>query len=160
LQSPKETKTWASGKINCNSNAGQMKSSIQGFFTNSKRTGSNISVSLVMTDSAGVITTNSALSKKNVYTVKLMKRIKGFSFTSATVLPYGSISSTVTIQGVSAPTSIASSPPLFGSFILICTDQAGVSYKTAPQPLNQWDRGLQLAIDESIPFLRGRVKVF
>ena len=74
-----------------------MKGSIQGFFTDSKRTGSNISVTLVMTDSAGVVTTNSALSTKNVYTIKLMRRIKGFSFTSASAIPYGSISSTVSI---------------------------------------------------------------
>jgi len=71
LKSPKETTTWASEKINANSTAAQLRDLLNNFFNEGARTGSNINVSLVMTDSAGAVTTNAALSKKNVYTIKL-----------------------------------------------------------------------------------------
>ena len=119
-----------------------MKTALNGFFNPGARTGSSISVALEMTDSAGVVTTNASLSKKNVYTIKLTRRITGFSFTTATVVTYGTISSTVTVKGPSDPASIASSAPLAGKYTLKCTDSAGVVYKLTPQPLTQWDRGM------------------
>lgn len=63
-----------------------MKWALYGFFSASTRTASDISVTLVMYDGSNVVTTNAALAKKYIYTVKLMKRITGFSFTKATVL--------------------------------------------------------------------------
>ena len=54
-----------------------------------------------MYDAQGVVTTDSSLSKKNIYTVKLMRRIEGFSFTQAIIATYGTISSTVTVKGPS-----------------------------------------------------------
>ena len=142
MQSPKEATVWASDKISANYTANQMKYALNGFFNPGARTGSSISVALEMTDSAGVVTTNASLSKKNVYTIKLTRRITGFSFTTATVVTYGTISSTVTVKGPSDPASIASSAPLAGKYILKCTDSAGVVYKLTPQPLTQWDRGM------------------
>jgi hypothetical protein len=74
-----------------------MRDAILDFFSNGGRAGSNILVTLVMYDSADVVTTNTALSKKNVYTIKLCRRITGFSFTSATVVTYGTIAPVVTV---------------------------------------------------------------
>jgi hypothetical protein len=74
-----------------------MRAAILDFFSNGKRAGSNILVTLVMTDSNGVVTTDTALSKKNVYTIKLCKRITGLSFTSATVVTYGAIAPVITV---------------------------------------------------------------
>lgn len=52
-----------------------------------------------MYDSNGDVTTTTSSATKYVYTVKLVKRIDGYSFTAATVLPVGTISSTITLIG-------------------------------------------------------------
>ena len=50
-----------------------------------------------MKDSTGATTTTSANSVQNVYTILLKKRINGYSFTSYNVVPFGSITSKITI---------------------------------------------------------------
>ena len=132
LKSPKETTTWISDSIPCNTNAEGLKYKIGGFFSSNTRTSSDISVSLVMYDAANAVTTSTASAKKYVYTIKLKRRITGFSFTAATVYPVGTITSTVTVVKPSDPTGIASSAPLAGNFIVSCTDKSGIIQKSPP----------------------------
>lgn len=66
---------------------------IRQFFTDGNRASSNIHVTRAMLDADGVVTTDAAAAKKYVYTVKLIRRITGTSFTTASALPIGSISS-------------------------------------------------------------------
>ena len=81
-----------------------------------------------MYDAANQITLIAANSKKNVYTIKLTKRIKGVSFISFESIPYGSITSSVQITGPYENGSTASSAPLSGNFIIKCTDLQGIFY--------------------------------
>ena len=81
--------------VPCNASADQMKNLIKGYFET--KYGSWIWVVRTMYDAAGVLTENAALSKKNVYTVSLTKRISGTSFTAFTVTPYGVITPTIAV---------------------------------------------------------------
>jgi hypothetical protein len=98
LKSPLESTTWYSDAIACNSNAGTMRNKLYGFFSANTRTSSDISVSLTMYDASGAVTTTSSAATKYVYTIKLKKRITGFSFSTGAAYPIGTIASTVTIQ--------------------------------------------------------------
>ena len=82
-------------------------------------------VDLAMYDSANVITTVAANAKKYIYTISLMKRITGVSFSSYSVVPYGSITSTVTVMPPYGASGIKSSAPLAGFFIITCPDPSG-----------------------------------
>ena len=116
-----------------------MKNYLKGFFSNDGRTGCDITVTLVMTDAAGTVTTTAADSKKNVYTVKLSKLIVDTSFTSFSIAPWGVISSTIDIKGpyeTGLATSIKSSAPLSGSFTVTCPDLQGVQWKTGAMKWN------------------------
>lgn len=97
MKSPKETTVWYSAEIPCNASANTLKYIIAGFFSAWSRAGSDITVSLTMYDVNGVITTNLVDATKYVYTTKLKKRISGFSFTSATAYPVGTITSSISI---------------------------------------------------------------
>jgi hypothetical protein len=97
MKSPKETKAWLSSEIPCNASAGHMRDYLNPFFSSHLRANSGISVKLEMYDQAGVLTTTSNLAKKYVYTIRLMRRITGFSFTTASALPIGAITSTIQI---------------------------------------------------------------
>ena len=88
---------WYSGGMACNLSASQMKSAISGYF--SKYFGTDLYVTLTMYDSAGVVTTVTANSKKNVYSVQLAKRISEASFTLFSVTPYGAITPKITVTG-------------------------------------------------------------
>ena len=89
-----------------------------------------------MYDAAGVVTTTSNLSKKYVYTIKLIRRITGFSFTTASALPIGTITSTIQIVKPSDEGGIASSAPLTGKFTIQCKD---TFEKTHISPIMNFD---------------------
>lgn len=78
-----------------------------------------------MYDSTGAVTSDATKAKKYVYTITLMKRITGFSFTSFAILPYGSISSVITVMPPYGAGGIASSKPLGGYFVIKCPDPNG-----------------------------------
>jgi hypothetical protein len=80
-----------------------MNSALAGYF--SKYFGSGLFVVLTMYDSAGVVTTVTANSKKNVYTITLDRRISEASFTTSSVTPYGAITPKITVKGPTDATS-------------------------------------------------------
>jgi hypothetical protein len=116
LKSPKETEQWVSPDLECNISANQLAYRIDNFFSRSATVSSGISVTLVMYDVNNVVTTVSANSKKNVYTIKLTRRITGFSFTAANVYPVGTITPKITVTKPSDEGGVQSSAPLAGKF--------------------------------------------
>ena len=128
LRSPLESKDWESGEIACNSSADTMKWALYGFFADWQRAGSDITVTLAMFDAKGLATTVVANATKYVYTVILMRRISGYSFTKATVSPVGdTFTSVVSIVKPSDAGGVASSAPLSGEFLIQCLDDKGVT---------------------------------
>jgi hypothetical protein len=99
MKSPKQTTAFITDAIACNVVSGTLESRLNAFFNSSARAGSVCKVTRTMYDANGAVTTTTASAKKYVYTIKLVKRIDGFSFTAATVLPVGTITSTVTVNG-------------------------------------------------------------
>lgn len=69
LKSPLETTSWLSDEITSNGDAGHVRSKLYGFFSAKTRTESDIEVTLVMYDAAGVIVTSSAAANKFIYTI-------------------------------------------------------------------------------------------
>lgn len=118
LKSPLETTSWTSLAISCNLTAGQMRDQLYPFFAASIRTYSDIVVNLIKYDSAGAVTTDNTKAQKYIYTIYLLKRIKGSSFTSAKVVTYGTISSTVTVTAPYDDGGVQSSAPLAGKFTI------------------------------------------
>ena len=114
-------------------------------------------VNLDMYDSANVKTTVVANAKKYVYTIILMKRINGVSFSSYTVVPYGSITSTVTVMPPYGASGIKSSAPLSGFFVITCPDPSGKIFKTRPKGYNRNIEDVMADFEEDISWLRGRV---
>jgi hypothetical protein len=66
---------WRSGVIKANASAASMRGVLFPYY--SKYFKSNIDVILVMYDKAGVVTTDSKLRTKSVYTIKLLRMING-----------------------------------------------------------------------------------
>jgi len=131
MKSPKETKAWLSGEIPCNAHPDLLRDHLNQFFASHLRANSPVSVKLEMYDQAGVLTTTSNLAKKYVYTIRLMRRITGFSFTTASALPIGTITSTIQIVKPSDEGGVASSAPLTGKFTIQCKDKNDVLH-TSP----------------------------
>lgn len=92
-----------------------------------------------MYDANGAVTTSAALSKKNVYTVKLAKMITGYSFTTATVTPVGTITSQVILVKPSDVGGLQSTSPISGNFVINCQDKFGQVFKSSPIPWNKDD---------------------
>lgn len=161
MKSPKETTSWLSEEIACNASAWTFRDRIWNFFADSKRAWSHITVTLAMFDADGVVTSNSALAKKYVYTTKLIRRITGYSFTTATALPIGTISSTIEIVKPSdtALGGIQSSAPLSGKFTIQCKDKNDVLHTSAIMNYDQWDEGIRVTFF-NMPYLRGKVRVY
>lgn len=82
LQSPKETSLWKSAPIACNSTSGELGGKIAAFFQGSTRAAGNVQTDYKMYDVNGVETKVSADAKKYVYTITMLKRISGSSFTA------------------------------------------------------------------------------
>lgn len=133
---PGTSTNWISASIAANASAATFANAIRGFFSASNRANSNISVTLEMYDAANALTTVTASATKYVYVVKLMKRITGFSFSSVTAAPVGTITSTVTVQPPYGTSGTASSAPMTGNFILSCADSAGVVHDSKPIAYN------------------------
>lgn len=112
-----------------------------------------------MYNSANLVTTIAADATKYIYTVKLMRRINGFSFSSVVAAPVGTIPSTVTVQPPYGTTGTASSVPMTGNFIIKCTDSDGVVHSSKPISHTQWDEGIRITLNE-MPYLRGRVRLY
>lgn len=127
LKSPKETEQWVSPDIECNISANQMAYRLDNFFSRSATVSSGISVTLVMYDVNNVVTTVSANSKKNVYTIKLTRRITGFSFTAANVYPVGTITPKITVTKPGDVGGEQSSAPLAGKFRVKCGTETSPS---------------------------------
>jgi hypothetical protein len=144
LKSPLESTAWLSGAIACNLSATEMRLSLIAFFNYPTRVDSDISVSRTIYDAAGLVTTSTSSAKKYVYTIKLKKRINGYSFTTATVYPVGTISSTVTVQKPSDVGGTASSRPMSGYFVISCADKNGVVHKSPAISTTQWDQGIRI----------------
>jgi hypothetical protein len=159
MKSPKETTAWLSDEIACNASAWTMRDRLWDFFASNKRAHSHIAVTLVMYDAAGVVTTTSNLAKKYVYTIKLIRRITGFSFTTASALPIGTITSTIQIVKPSDEGGIASSAPLTGKFTIQCKDTFEKTHISPIMNFDQWDEGVRVAF-LSMPYLRGKVRVY
>ena len=115
------------------------------FFASNKRAHSHIAVTLVMYDAAGVVTSDSNLAKKYVYTIKLIRRITGFSFSTASALPIGTITSTVQIVKPSDEGGVASSAPLTGKFTIQCKDKNDVLHTSPVMNFDQWDEGIRVS---------------
>jgi hypothetical protein len=147
LKSPLETTTWYSNPIPCNLNSASMRTALQPFFAAATRTSSDIAVSRVMYDSSNSVTTTASAATKYIYTIKLKKRITGFSFSTATVSPIGTITSTVSVQPPSGATGIKSSVPLAGNFKVECTTSDGVVHTSPSIANSQW-------------FMRGKVRFY
>jgi hypothetical protein len=118
MKSPKETTSWLSGEITCNTSADGMRSALIGFYNNGARANSNISVARTMLDASDVLTTDTAAAKKYVYTIKVIRRITGTSFSTASALPIGTISSTITVMKTTDAGFIKSSPPMSGKYTI------------------------------------------
>jgi hypothetical protein len=67
MKSPKETTAWVSNAINCS--AAALRTELYNFCSVGSRTGSDVSVNLVMYDAANLVTTVAANAKKYIYTV-------------------------------------------------------------------------------------------
>jgi len=113
-----------------------------------------------MYDAAGVIVTSSAAAKKFIYTIKLKRRIAGYSFTTGTAYIIAPNTSTVQVNGPSAPGGIASSAPMTGNFVISCTDKNGAVHKSPAISHTQWDEGIRVQVLENMPYLRGKVAFY
>jgi len=82
--------------VPCNSSAETMNNLIKKYFYDKYKTG--LWIVLKMYDAAGVPTEDAKLSKKNVYTVTLTKRISQDSFSAFTVTPFGVITPKITLK--------------------------------------------------------------
>ena len=158
MKSPKETTAWISNAINSNTSAAALRTELYNYFSANSRTGSDIGVNLVMYDAANAVTTVAANAKKYIYTIKLVKRITGSSFTTATVATLGTISSTITVQSPSNGGN-ASGAPLSGSFVIKCTDLAGTLYKTSSISVLTGRAGIRNVIQDTMPYLRTKIEL-
>jgi hypothetical protein len=73
----KDGSFWSTSEFKANRNADQFNNNVDGFFQ--KEWGSNTKTTLVMYDAQGQVTEDSDLSVTNVYTVKMLRLINGFS---------------------------------------------------------------------------------
>jgi hypothetical protein len=69
MKNPKETTAWVSNAINCNTSATALRTELYNFCSVGSRTGSDVSVNLVMYDAAILVTTVAANAKKYNHTV-------------------------------------------------------------------------------------------
>jgi len=59
-----------------------------------------------MYDGSNAVTSDSASATKYIYTIKLKRRITGYSFSTGAAYPIGTITSQVSIQGPSSATGV------------------------------------------------------
>lgn len=115
-----------------------------------------------MYDAADLETAIEGDAVKFIYTIRLIRRITGYSFTSGNAYPVGTIGATISIQGPYDGNSggLMSSPPLSGSYILKCADSNGVIHSSPSISYNQWDDGMRIQIMQNMDYLRGRVRMY
>lgn len=124
--------------------------------------GSSVTVTKTNYDAAGMPDpVDASLITKSVYTVQVDKRLNSGSFKAINVIKDPANSSTITVV---RPTDIGgslSTAPLAGSYILNCPDPSNplAIAQTREIAFNDWAPGIQVIIDEDIPFLAGRVVV-
>lgn len=143
---------WMSGSIKANASAASMRGSLYPYY--SKYFKSNIDVTLVMYDSAGVETADAKLRTKSVYTIKLLKMIGGVTANNILIVKKGTKASITAV-----PNKVKSSTPLGGRFIISCMDSKGIEWKTNEIPYNSHYSTIQNTILNKIPFLTERVEV-
>ena len=163
MKSPRQILPWLSGEINANASAATFRDRIGSFFADGNRAGSPISVTLTMFDKDEVVTTNSALAVKYVYTTTLQRRITGYSFNYALALPIGKCISAIAIVKPSDTSNggIQSSAPLRGKFTIQCQDKDNENtlHVSPIMPYDIWDEGIRVAF-YNMPYLRGKVRVY
>jgi len=137
---------WKSNDITDNCSASTMRSKLYGYYRSTW--GSDISVTMTMYDDGDVETADSSLAAKYVYSVTVLKRITGTSFSSAAVLQ-DEAEATITIDMPSQE----SSAPLSGSFIISCPDEQGSIFSTREFTYTDWTNGLDLYLQLWIPHL-------
>ena len=106
---------WKTEEIYDDCSASTLRNEIKGYF--SSVWGSDITVTRVDYDASDIETTDPASIAKSVFTVTLLKRIIGPSFSSASVLQ-DVVGATITIDMPFQDSSV----PLAGSFIINCPD--------------------------------------
>ena len=159
LTDPKTGNVWKSDAIDANASSNDMFWKIRGFFTDGNRAGSEIDVVRTMQDKDGKDTTDSGAATKYTYTVRLWKRIDGYSFTAYNTATFGNIASTIKINPPNSSKGKKSSTPLSGNFVLSCPDDKGVMHKLSEKDINEWEQGVQVAIDDEITMYRSKVWV-
>lgn len=116
---------------------------------------SDILVTKVMYDIAGLETSDSSLAVQSKYTIKVLKRLNQDSFLFALSSRVDTFS-TITINKL-----VQSSAPLAGKFTLNCPDPSNplVIYSTEPMNYDISISSLQNRIDSDIANLIGKVEV-
>lgn len=97
-----------------------------------------------------------------VYTVRVDRRLAGFSATSVQATPTGDRNNEKTNAKITVtpPTrGIPSSQPFSGSFALTCTDFEGRSYTSVDIPYNAHLNTIETSIFSSMSFLMDNVEV-
>ena len=112
-----------------------MANAIKGYFSNVW--GSNIDVFKVDYDESDIVTEDSTLVVRSIYTVRLRKLINGPSYTTAMVLA-DPMDATVTI-GMQTQDS---TEPLSGSFVVTCPDENGNLFSTIEMTYTHWTQGI------------------
>ena len=113
---------WVSEEIADDCSSSSMKNRIKDFF--SSVWGSDISVTKQGYDMMGEETSDESDIFRAVFTVTILKRIDGPSFTSAAVLQDGP-GAVVTVT-----LSQESTAPLAGNFVITCPDEQGNDWST------------------------------
>lgn len=169
LTSPNTSTVFNSAQITCRTGAWDVYAAIQSFFQDCGAAWGicgGLNYYRTMYTSVGVETTNSGQATKFVYTIYNRKRRDGPSFINFKVTPVGTITAAITVTPPYANNALGklSSPPISGNFRISCPDPVdpNITWKTrafiAGSAVPNNNR-IQAAIDEDIPYLRGRVKV-
>ena len=124
--------------------------------------GSSVTVTKTNYDAAGLPDpVDASLIKTSVYRVEVDKRLNAPSFKSISVIKDPANSSTVTVVKPTDVGGALGTAPLGGSYIINCPDPGNplAIAQTTEIQWHEWAPGIEIAINENIPFLAGRVNV-
>lgn len=143
---------WTTDAIDDNQDDGTMRRRIVGYYNNIW--GSNIAVTHVDYDENDVETT-ADLRVKRVYTIEVLRRIDGPSFTVASIIPKSGTTSTITIE---APYD-QSSAPVTGNFYIACPNDDGSEFRTRDMGYGWGASSIDFYLQLEIPHLQFKTMV-
>lgn len=124
IMNPKTLTMWSSGKMNTNMTENQFYNAVKDFYAEVHGAWVSVTRSMYL-DDGETITTDVNLSKKNIYTIYVMRSLANPSTTKITVSRIST--SSVITPSIPSDTRL-SNPPLSGFFRFKCQLQDGVTW--------------------------------